>query len=84
MIFFGFFSNWIYSFVAKISENALIGTIVVSIRATDPDSNPDLVYYLVKSSNLDNNNLTLTNEIFQAFDENKNPINVDLIKVNRF
>lgn len=72
------------SFTAKISENAAIGSQVTQIKALDPDSNSKLVYFLAKKSNSDNNNNSITNEIFQAFDEHRNLITVDSIKVKIF
>ena len=43
--------------------------MVLQMKAKDPDSNPDLVYFLAKTSNLDST--VTTNDIFQAFDENR-------------
>ena len=54
--------------------------MVLQMKAKDPDSNPDLVYFLAKTSNLDST--VTTNDIFQAFDENRNQINIDLVKVS--
>lgn len=70
-----------FSFIAKIAENSPIGTNLVQIQAVDPDVNPDLRYFIAKSSNADNTNNTLTNEISQAFDESRNSVDVDSIKV---
>ena len=65
----------------KLLENVPLGTYVTQIKAKDLDLNSKLNYFFVKNSNSDNMNISLTSDKFEAFDEKRRPIDVELIKV---
>ena len=65
----------------KLFENVPVGTFVTQIKAKDLDLNSKLNYFFVKNSNSDNINISLTSDKFEAFDDKRRPIDVDLIKV---
>jgi hypothetical protein len=65
----------------KVYENAPIGTVVKKLKATDTDLNSNLSYFIAKRSKNENKNSSITNEMFEAFDERRRSIDVDLVKV---
>lgn len=70
------------NFKVNLKENVTPGTFVTRVMATDADLDSKLRYSLVKKSRADNENNTLTSLTLQAYNENRQKIDVDLIKVS--